>query len=247
MKVVRIVLIALLTAAVVMAILSPSLMVGILPQEIIDAASMENFPLLGTCTRIAANLVGVIQGGVPPTFGVVTDALEENFLSDLTALLMVAALSIPVSLLLGFVLYKPLYRGVLMRCVLYVSLNLVSVMIAWILYKQVYFRYLIEGLIEKNVTDETMQTAVNALTQFLSAAAIGTLVIKIALTILAAKVVIGKLVMPLIGTLVRTLLFAFLVALMMLMQADMQTWTVIVPVMLVTLVVSGVSDYAFGS
>lgn len=247
MKTVRLVLIGLLTAAVVMAILSPSLLSGVLPASLVEAAGMEDFPLLGTCIRVAARVVTALRGNAAPTLEMVTESLDENFLDELLSLLMVSALTIPVSLCLGFLLYRPLYHGALRRGILYISLNLVSVMIAWMIYKQVYVRLVIDGVIMQHIADEVAQTLVNSVTQLLSAAAIGIIVVKVALAALAVKVVIGKIVLPLIGTLVRTLLFAFLVALMMLLQADVQAWTVIVPLMLATLIVSGLSDCAFGS
>ena len=114
----------------------------------------------------------------------------------------------------------------------YCSLNLVSVMLAWVVYRQVYFPVVVQGLIEQNITDQTMQGVVSFLTQFLSAAAIGAVTIKIALAVVAAKVVLGKVVLPLIGTLVRTFLFALIVALLMLLQADITAWTIILPLIL---------------
>ena len=99
---------------------------------------------------------------------------------------------------------------------------------------------------EQNITDQTMQGVVSFLTQFLSAAAIGAVTIKIALAVVAAKVVLGKVVLPLIGTLVRTFLFALIVALLMLLQADITAWTIILPLILGVLIVSGLSDCAFG-
>ena len=83
-------------------------------------------------------------------------------------------------------------------------------------------------------------------TNLLSAAAIGAVTIKIALAVVAAKVVLGKVVLPLIGTLVRTFLFALIVALLMLLQADITAWTIILPLILGVLIVSGLSDCAFG-
>ena len=167
-------------------------------------------------------------------------------MQGLLSLLMVSVLTIPVSLILGFLLYKPLYSGPLVRGALYCSLNLVSVMLAWVVYRQVYFPVVVQGLIEQNITDQTMQGVVSFLTQFLSAAAIGAVTIKIALAVVAAKVVLGKVVLPLIGTLVRTFLFALIVALLMLLQADITAWTIILPLILGVLIVSGLSDCAFG-
>ena len=83
--------------------------------------------------------------------------------------------------------------------------------------------------------------------QLLSAAAIGTIAIKIALSALMAKLVIGKIIFPLIGVFIRTLLFAFITALMLLLHATPMLWTVILPLLLVTLLLSGASDCAFHS
>ena len=120
-------------------------------------------------------------------------------------------------------------------------------MIAWIIYRQVYFRYLIEGLIQQYITDETIQTVTNYVTQMASAILVGAVAIKIAVAVVAARLVLNKVVMPIIGTLIRTLLFAFLVAQIMLLQYNPDQWMVLVPMMLVTLIVSGISDGIFGS
>ena len=244
MKLVRWILVLLLTAAAVVMVMSPSLLAGVLPQAWLDAASLKDFPLLKSCTALAGQLIGAVRGQVAP--GMVTESLEADFLQGLLSLLMVSVLTIPVSLILGFLLYKPLYSGPLVRGALYCSLNLVSVMLAWVVYRQVYFPVVVQGLIEQNITDQTMQGVVSFLTQFLSAAAIGAVTIKIALAVVAAKVVLGKVVLPLIGTLVRTFLFALIVALLMLLQADITAWTIILPLILGVLIVSGLSDCAFG-
>lgn len=246
MKLVRWLLVSLLTAAAVMMIMSPSLLVGVLPQAWLDAASLKDFPLLKNCTALAGQLIGAVRGQVAPGLAMVTESLEADFLQGLLSLLMVSVLTIPVSLILGFLLYKPLYSGPLVRGALYCSLNLVSVMLAWVVYRQIYFPVVVQGLIEQNITDQTMQGVVSFLTQFLSAAAIGAVTIKIALAVVAAKVVLGKVVLPLIGTLVRTFLFALIVALLMLLQADITAWTIILPLILGVLIVSGLSDCAFG-
>ena len=241
MKLVRWILVLLLTAAAVVMAMSPSLLVGVLPQAWLDAASLKDFPLLKSCTALAGQLIGAVRGQVAPGLAMVTESLEADFLQGLLSLLMVSVLTIPVSLILGFLLYKPLYSGPLVRGALYCSLNLVSVMLAWVLYRQIYFPVVVQGLIEQNITDQTMQGVVSFLTQFLSAAAIGAVTIKIALAVVAAKVVL-----PLIGTLVRTFLFALIVALLMLLQADITAWTIILPLILGVLIVSGLSDCAFG-
>ena len=247
MKALRAIVICALTVAVLLAICAPSLLQGVLPQAVIEAAAMDEFPLLGTCSRIASQLISAIRGKETVSLDIVTHAIGPNFMDELLSLLMVAVLSIPVSLLLGFLLYKPLYKGMLVKGLLYISLNLVSVLIAWILYRQLYFRLLIENLIQQHITDETVQTVVNYATQLASAALLGAAAIKIALGLLAARVMLNKIILPIIGTLIRTLLFAFLMALLLLLQATPQDWTVIVPLMLVTLIVSGLSDGMFGS
>ena len=244
MKLVRWILVLLLTAAAVVMVMSPSLLAGVLPQAWLDAASLKDFPLLKSCTALAGQLIGAVRGQVVPGLAMVTESLEADFLQGLLSLLMVSVLTIPVSLILGFLLYKPLCSGPLVRGALYCSLNLVSVMLAWVLYRQIYFPVVVQGLIEQNITDQTMQGVVSFLTHFLSAAAIGAVTIKIALAVVAAKVVLGKVV--LIGTLVRTFLFALIVALLMLLQADITAWTIILPLILGVLIVSGLSDCAFG-
>ena len=132
------------------------------------------------------------------------------------------------------------------KTLLYVSLNLVSVMIAWIIYRHFYFSFVIEGLLMENITNQATLTIVNFVTQLISAAAIGTLALKIALTAIASRIVIGKIIMPVIGTLIRTLLFAFFMALLLLWQSDPATYALSLPVMLVTLMISAVSDWIFG-
>ena len=71
--------------------------------------------------------------------------------------------------------------------------------------------------------------------------------IKIGVALLAAHVVLSKMILPIIGTLIRTLLFAFLTAQIMLLQYNPQEWQILLPMMLVTLVISGLSDGLFGS
>lgn len=246
MKTLRILLITALTAAVLVAILSPALLSGILPESILTSAKLDEFPLLGTCLTVASQLIASLKAEIMPPLSIVTTAIGPTFLDELSSLLMVAVLSIPVSLLLGFLLYKPLYRGPIWKTLLYVSLNLVSVMIAWIVYRHFYFSFVIEGLLMENITNQATLTIVNFVTQLISAAAIGTLALKIALTAIASRIVIGKIIMPVIGTLIRTLLFAFFMALLLLWQSDPAVYALSLPLMLVTLIVSAVSDWIFG-
>lgn len=246
-KGIRWIIIAVLTAAVVLAICAPSMLQGILPDEVITAANMDEFPLLNSCGWIARQILEAIRGNQQMTVDIVTKAIGPHFLDELVSLLMVSMLTIPVSMILGFLLYKPLYQGALVKGVLYLSLNLCSVMIAWIIYRQIYFRLLIEGLIQKNITDTVLQQAANYATQFFSALLVGAVTIKIGVALLAAHVVMSKMILPIIGTLVRTLLFAFLTALIMLLQYNPQDWQILLPMMLVTLIVSGLSDGLFGS
>lgn len=245
-KALRITVIVILTAAALAAILSPALLAGFLPQNVIDLMRMDEFPLLGTCTKIGSRLISTIGGGGQLSLDIVTGAIGDSFWDEALSLLMVSVLTIPVSFLLGFALYKPLYRGVIARGLLYASLNLCSVLIAWIIYRQVYFRLLIEGVIQENITDETLRNAVNYLTQFLSVAAIGAIGVKIAVAFLAAKIMVHKIILPIAGTVIRTALFAFLTALMLLLQADPAQWRVILPTMLATLLACGLSDGLFG-
>ena len=246
MKTLRILLISLLTVAVLIMILSPSLLSGILPDEVLSAARLDEFPLLGACLSVASQLIAALRAEVLPEITIVTNAIGPTFWDELSSLLMVAVLSIPVSLLLGFLLYKPLYRGPIWKTFLYISLNLVSVTIAWIIYRHFYFSFVIEGLLMENITNQATLTIVNFLTQLVSAAAIGTLALKIALTALATRVVIGKILMPVLGTLIRTLLFAFFMALLLLLQSDPATYMLALPIMLATLMISAVSDWIFG-
>lgn len=208
---------------------------------------VDEFPLLGTCTRVARGVIDALGGSGILTFDIVTNALGDRFADELLSLLMVAVLSIPVSMILGVLLYRPLYKGFLVRGFLYVSLNMVSVLAAWILYRQFYFRTVIEGLIAEKITDQTLQTVISYLVQFASAAMIGAVAIKVAVAFVAVKIVLNRILMPILGTLIRTVLFAFLTALLLLLKANPAAWTVIIPVMLATLVISGVTDCLFGS
>lgn len=236
-----------LTVAAVLIIISPAVLQDVIPEEILNAAKLDEFPLLGTCIDIAKQLISSFKQQQLPEISIVTNALGPTFLDELSSLLMVAVLSIPVSLVLGFLLYKPLYHGVIQKILLYISHNLVSVLIAWILYRHFYFKLLIEGVLMENFTNEATLTIVNFVTQLFSAAAIGALAIKAALAMLATRIVIGKIIMPVIGTLIRTLLFAFLMAQMLLLQADPSGCILAIPLMLCTLFVSAVSDWICGS
>ncbi|MCQ2454356.1 MAG: hypothetical protein MJ136_07445 [Clostridia bacterium] len=247
MKTVRLAIVTALSAAAILLILSPSVLSGILPPAIIDAASLTEFPLLGACTHLAESLIDAIQNHQMPEVQIVLSAIGDNIVEELMALLMVAVLSIPVSMLLGTFIYKPLYKGPFLRIPLYASLNLVSVLTAWILYRQCYFQPLIQDWLKISIPDVTVQTLVSSAMQLLSAAAIGTIAIKIALSALMAKLVIGKIIFPLIGVFIRTLLFAFITALMLLLHATPMLWTTILPLLLVTLLLSGASDCAFRS
>ncbi|MBQ9198457.1 MAG: hypothetical protein IJ157_14655 [Clostridia bacterium] len=247
MKAIRIFLIIALTAVVLLLICEPGFLRGIIPDAVIDMAGMEEFPLLSSCGDIARQLLEAVTGHRQVTADIVTSALGDRFFDELISLVMVAMLTIPVSMLLGFLLYKPLYNGLLGKGILYISLNLCSVMIAWILYRQVYFRYLIEGLIQQYITDETLQTAANYAAQVVSAVLVGAVAFRIAVAVVAARIVLNKVIMPIIGTLIRTLLFAFLTAQIMLLKNNPCQWQPLALMMLATLAVSGVSDGIFGS
>lgn len=247
MKAIRIILIITLTAAVLLAICAPALLQGVVPDSVIRMAGMEEFPLLSACGRIARQLLDALAGHRQVTADIVTSALGDHFFDELISLVMVAMLTIPVSMILGFVLYKPLYKGILAKGLLYISLNLCSVMIAWIIYRHVYFRYLIEGLIQQYITDDALQLAANYAAQMISAILVGAVAIKIAVAAVAARLVLNKVIMPIVGTLIRTLLFAFLVAQIMLLQNNPAQWRQLLLMMLGTLLISGISDGIFGS
>ena len=99
---VRLFIICLLTAAVLAAICVPGLLQGLVPQAVLDAASLDDFPLLNTCGRIARSLTDTIRGRRPLDASIFEGALDQTFWDQLVSLVMVSALSIPVSLLLGF-------------------------------------------------------------------------------------------------------------------------------------------------
>jgi len=247
MKTIRITLVSILSIAAAILIMSPSLLNGILPQHLIDAASLSQFPLLGTCAAIANNLISAFKTQAAISIGIVTDALGDNALDEAMALLMVSVTSLPFSLLLGTFIYKPLCKGPFIRCLLYLSLNLVSVLCAWILYRQFFFKVIIEDLLKVNIPDITVQSIVTSLTQIASAAAVSAIVIKIAISAIAAKVVIGKIILPIIGTFIRTILFAFITALLMMLTSAPTEWMLIVPLILAAMLISSLSDCAFGS
>ncbi len=244
---VRLFVICLMTAVVIALICAPGFLEGILPGEIINAASLDDFPLLNTCGRIARSLVDAVRGRHPVDMSVFSNILDQDFWDQLVSLFVVSALSIPVSLLLGFTLYRPLYTGFFRKGLLYASLNLCSVMIAWLLYRHVYFRLLIEGLIKRYINEAALQTAVNYITQLVSAFLVGAVAIRIAVAALAAHLVMHRVVLPVLGTLLRTLLFAFLTVQIMLLQANPADWMILLPMMAVTLILSGISDGIFGS
>ncbi|MBO4836327.1 MAG: hypothetical protein J5564_01395, partial [Clostridia bacterium] len=114
-------------------------------------------------------------------------------------------------------------------------------------YRHVYFRLLIEGLIKRYINEAALQTAVNYITQLVSAFLVGAVAIRIAVAALAAHLVMHRVVLPVLGTLVRTLLFAFLTVQIMLLQANPADWMILLPMMAVTLILSGISDGIFGS
>lgn len=246
MKTIRIIIVLTLTAAALLLIISPVYLQGIVPAEILNAAKLEEFPLLGSCSKLALQLLSAFKKQAMPEISVIGTSLGPSWTDELSALLMVAVLSIPVSLILGLFLYRPLYCGILRRALLYISHNLVSVMLAWMLYRHFYFSPLIEGVLMKYINDQTFFTVANLLTQMLSAAAIGIIALKIAFAIIAARIVMHKIVMPLIGTVVRTLLFAFLMALLLLLPVHPAGYLPHAGVMLITLVLCGVNDWIFG-
>lgn len=247
MKVFRWIVVGLLTAAALLVICAPVLLQRVVPPEYIQAVSLDQFPLLSTCGRIARQLANTIASHGRVTADIVVGSLGEGFWDELVALIMVAVLTIPVSMALKYTLYHPLQSGLLWTPLLYASLNLCSVLIAWVLYRQLYFRLIVEGLIEQYINEGVLQTAVNYVTQLLSAFLVGAAAIKIAMVVLAAHFVINRMVMPLIGTLIRTLLFAFLVAQILLLRENPDSLTVLACMMAATLAVSGVSDAIFGT
>lgn len=247
MKGIRVLCICVLTAAVLLAILAPQLLVGILPDEVIHAAEIDEFPLLSTCGSLARRILDAVYRHEKVTVDIITNAIGPHLMDEALSLLMVAMVSIPVSMALGLLLYKPLYEGLLPKAVLYVSLNLCSVMIAWVLYRQLYFRLLIQGLIQQYITDDFLQQAANYATQFFSALLVGAVAIKIGLTVVAAHMMLRKIILPILGTIVRTLLFAFLIAQILLLQQNLSEWRILLPMMAATLAVSGLSDSLFGS
>ena len=66
MKTLRILLITALTIAVLMAILSPALLSGILPESLLTAARLDEFPLLGTCLTVASQLIASLKAEIMP-------------------------------------------------------------------------------------------------------------------------------------------------------------------------------------
>ena len=150
MKTVRFIIVIALTLAAILAILSPTMLAQALPPTVTEMLRLEDFPLLGSCTKIASQLMSALHGGNKPTIEIVTSSIGEGFMDELLSLLMVAVLSIPVSLILAFLLYRPLAENG-WKLPLYASLYLCSMILAWALYRKVYFAGLIEGLIKDNI------------------------------------------------------------------------------------------------
>ena len=246
MKTIRIILVLALTAAALLLIISPVYLQQIMPAGILNAAKLEEFPLLGSCSKLAMQLLSALNGQSLPEISAIGVSLGPSWTDELSALLMVSVLSIPVSLVLGLFLYRPLYSGILQRALLYISHNLVSVMLAWMLYRHFYFSPLIEGVLMKHINDQTFFTIANLLTQLFSAAAIGVIALKIAFAFIAARIVMHKVIMPLIGTVIRTLLFAFLIALLLLLPVHPAGYLLHAGAMLLTLVLCSINDWIFG-
>ena len=72
----------LLTAAAVVMVMSPSLLVGVLPQAWLDAASLKDFPLLKSCTALAGQLIGAVRGQVVPGLAMVTAIAPDGISVD---------------------------------------------------------------------------------------------------------------------------------------------------------------------
>ena len=149
-----------------------------------------------------------------------------------------------VLLILAFLLYRPVAENG-WKLLLYASLYLCSMLIAWALYRKVYFAGLIEGLIKDNINDQTLQTIVNYLTQMVSVAAIGVIALRIAAGLLAAKLVIGHIVVPALLALLRAILFAFILALLYLWQAQPSVWQTVLPLIAGALLISALTDQGF--
>ena len=244
MKTVRFIIVIALTLAAILAILSPTMLAQALPPTVTEMLRLEDFPLLGSCTKIASQLMSALHGGNKPTIEIVTSSIGEGFMDELLSLLMVAVLSIPVSLILAFLLYRPLAENG-WKLPLYASLYLCSMILAWALYRKVYFAGLIEGLIKDNISDLTLQTIVNYLTQLLSVAAIGAIALRIAAGLLAAKLVIGHVIVPALLALLRAILFAFILALLYLWQAQPSVWQTALPLIAGAVLVSVLTDQGF--
>ena len=244
MKTVRLLIIIVLTVAAILAILSPTMLAEAFPPAVTELLRLEDFPLLRSCTKIASQLTAALHGGEKPTIDIVTGAIGDGFMDELLSLLMVAVLSIPVSLILAFLLYRPVAENG-WKLLLYASLYLCSMLIAWALYRKVYFAGLIEGLIKDNINDQTLQTIVNYLTQMVSVAAIGVIALRIAAGLLAAKLVIGHIVVPALLALLRAILFAFILALLYLWQAQPSVWQTALPLIAGALLISALTDQGF--
>ena len=244
MKTVRLLIIIALTVAAILAILSPTMLAQAFPPAVTEALRLEDFPLLGSCTKIASQLISALHGGNKPTLEIVTGAIGDGFMDELLSLLMVAVLSLPVSLILAFLLYRPLAESG-WKLPLYASLYLCSMILAWALYRKVYFAGLIEGLIKDNINDQTLQTIVNYLTQLVSVAAIGVIALRIAAGLLAAKLVIGHIITPALLALLRAILFAFILALLYIWQAQPSVWQTALPLIAGAVLVSALTDQGF--
>ena len=99
--------------------------------------------------------------------------------------------------------------------------------------------------IKDNISDITLQTIVNYLTQLLSVAAIGAIALRIAAGLLAAKLVIGHVIVPALLALLRAILFAFILALLYLWQAQPSAWQTALPLIAGAVLVSALTDQGF--
>ena len=85
----------------------------------------------------------------------------------------------------------------------------------------------------------------NYLTQMVSVAAIGVIALRIAAGLLAAKLVIGHIVVPALLALLRAILFAFILALLYLWQAQPSVWQTVLPLIAGALLISALTDQGF--
>ncbi|MBQ3079893.1 MAG: hypothetical protein IJC48_07870 [Clostridia bacterium] len=150
---------------------------------------------------------------------------RDDFMSELYAFLFISLLTVPVYMLIRFVIYDTVYEipemtilplRILLRGVFAASASLVTVFITWFLYRTVIFDIVLTFLMEKIQALTNMQFALNATNIFML------VVLTIAvIALLRATLFRGSIFTSILGAILRTALFIMLVAVIALFYAKM--------------------------